>query len=542
MRFSVALVLLCCPLCPTRPCQADVFAQPLGSVQLFDPRMYRVGSDTLVIRATIKGPDTLFFLVTDHGSNWKMVRTTAPPELPTGDGFACLALAEHNIFLGGRQELTNKPDPSEMPVWFSRAGAWSTGNLNGGVLRGTTTRHIRSLAPGNTIGQIIHAAGWEHVQGSGQCARVWRSSDGGAHWDIVQMAGLGNPQDAVLLDTTPGYTAWGFTGAGFFRLGPGNAAALVPWPQGLVSLDSLSAPTDDELFILWQVSEGENALHALSYSSDRGATWQNLALFNYGHHKHWVEIIRSPHKLMDFADSNFGIIALRIPTTAGTGWNLLVTGDRGKTYTQESLGSYHVIDVDTVSPTEAYILATDHQTSRLYCLRWKPPAEPKPDLSGLPTIVDTSPTRLTETFADLPELAVEPGTLVIDPSTIGVPPDTPVLLWLGQGAYTRGGVDPTAGSAATAFEFQVVYRHPQDKPPKHVKLKLSGISQRWALQEDRKLGNGYKDGVVYNVTVPPNTLKAGTTYHYRFSATDGTRQAVGAPTQSDQDRTLTVAP
>lgn len=107
------------------------------------------------------------------------------------------------------------------------------------------------------------------------------------------------------------------------------------------------------------------------------------------------------------------------------------------------------------------------------------------------------------------------------------PKAVPELLWVGEGDYRNGGVSPIGGSATQAYSFQVLYRHPDGRYPERIVLFLSpgpGGAAGWhnlRLEEVRRLGESYADGVVYGVTLQPGYFGPGATISYFFQATDG---------------------
>jgi len=112
------------------------------------------------------------------------------------------------------------------------------------------------------------------------------------------------------------------------------------------------------------------------------------------------------------------------------------------------------------------------------------------------------------------------------------PAAVPELLWVGEGDYKSGGVSPIGGSATQAYSFQVLYRHPDGRYPESIFLFLSpgpGGEAGWhyyRLEEVRRLGEGYEDGVVYGVTLQPGYFEPGAKISYFFQATDGTHTLI----------------
>lgn len=108
-----------------------------------------------------------------------------------------------------------------------------------------------------------------------------------------------------------------------------------------------------------------------------------------------------------------------------------------------------------------------------------------------------------------------------------LPKAVPELLWVGEGDYANGGISPIGGSHLQPYTFEVLYRHPDGRYPEEMVLLTTTApldAAAWhlhGLEEVRRLGEGFADGVVYGVTLPPGFFPAGAGVKYYFRASDG---------------------
>ncbi|MCM8824207.1 MAG: hypothetical protein NC822_06000, partial [Candidatus Omnitrophica bacterium] len=115
----------------------------------------------------------------------------------------------------------------------------------------------------------------------------------------------------------------------------------------------------------------------------------------------------------------------------------------------------------------------------------------------------------------------------------------PWLSWTGEPNYVSDGLNPEIGTSSTNFTYRVKYTDPNNDPPSYIRVYIdkngdgdySDPGEVNNMNEVDPLDTDYTDGKLYTytTTIPygPNTDNCS----YYFSASDGTYQATGDPTQ-----------
>ena len=532
--------------------------------------------------------------------------------------------------------------------------------LNGPVTGRTTWMRFMALGappPGQSHPPRIWATGYEWQETDNKVKwRLWYSDDSGVTWSnrnepALAWSDMANLNDLAILDTSPGKIVWGKAGHYYlFHLDPNSLSSFVPSPRECWKMRTMSAPTDDVVYMFYERRmhiASTDAAYMLGRSNDRGRTWNQVSL-------HGLDT-----STMDFADADFGILAFNTmfahPSVPAQ-WKLWITSDGGKSGTLEPLGSkydgYDMWDIEVVSRQEAFLLMIKWVNSGWYsveCLRWRPTQSS----TGGPVMIETDRTGGTATVAvpiagsilgipkgpylrwwnqgkfvncgvyptsgvvtdkrgyqfrvvyscadNKPPTSVEMrhhesgnrwSMSPVDPNakdyragvlyecfvrtTAFLPDDTcryrfiasdgkekatgvptqsdpnmlfrtpplpvgsAVLSWCGVNGWKDGGVYPVSGPPDTVFDFRVLYTHPAGTPPKSIQLKIESFSKKWDLAEIKLPGRNCKNGALFGMSSPKNLFKPGT-YRYRFTANDGVENATGVATQWDPKYSVVVS-
>jgi len=114
----------------------------------------------------------------------------------------------------------------------------------------------------------------------------------------------------------------------------------------------------------------------------------------------------------------------------------------------------------------------------------------------------------------------------------------PVLEWTGEANYTGDGVNPDSGTSGSSFEFRIKYTDSGNTAPTSIQVWIdeddSGTyepGEKYDMTGVDPLDTTYTDGKLYTKTLSISTAGDGD-MNYRFYASNGTEDAVGAPTSN----------
>jgi predicted outer membrane repeat protein len=124
--------------------------------------------------------------------------------------------------------------------------------------------------------------------------------------------------------------------------------------------------------------------------------------------------------------------------------------------------------------------------------------------------------------------------------------NAPVLAWTGEPNYANDGVNPDSAAGESSFEFRINYTDADNDPPTSVQIWVDEDDDGTYESSERyemtavNVDTIYTDGKLYTKTITLSYAGDGT-LNYRFYASDGTYDAIGAPT-SDNIVSINYAP
>ena len=496
----------------------------------------------------------------------------------------------------------------------------------------------------------IWATGYECHKDDTYSWRLWCSDDHGQTWSFLNAPALAKVTYPTILDISPGRWIWGKAGDYYFHLDPNSLFSFVPVWRECANIRAMSAPTDDVVYMFYMRSMGPGATGAaymLSRSNDRGRTWNNVALHGMGTSN--MDFVDADFGILAFNTTEFSAPRvppqwkLWITSDGGKSGYMEALGSK---YDGYDMWDIEVVSRQEALLLVAQQVVSGHY--RVKCLRWRP--TPTQTSTGGPVMIQTDRTGATATATvpigtgattiagsilgipkgpylrwwnqgnfvncgvyptsgivtdkrgyqfrvvyscadNKPPTSVEMrhhesgnrwSMSPVDPkakdyragvlyecfvrTTAFLPDDTcryrfiasdgkekatgvptqsdpnmlfrtpplpvggAVLSWCGVNGWKDGGVYPVSGPPDTVFDFRVLYTHPAGTPPKSIQLKIESFSKKWDLAEIKLPGRNCKNGALFGMSSSKNLFKPGT-YRYRFTANDGVQNATGVATQ-----------
>ncbi len=513
---------------------ADLAAVKIYDGRLCAPVFHRLPSGLVMVAGSVADQPHFAYICTKD--NWKTFKgdycglgnDRKEWDEPIGAG----GWSAQETLQGGTMSVTVSTKDC-LGVWWrntNKSGFIQPAKLKRVYASSVYTRTIDQIVHGSHDGNVFWAAGEEWVGGEGHLPRLWVSTDRGETWDIVDLQQLQRESSFRIHDVSAQCDVWASSFRSLFRLDPGRQAHVFPMFAGATAVTALSAPDGRQVFAVYREDTGQKPKWVMMYSPDDGTTWQQLC-FGY------IE-----PKQIDFCDRSFGMMALDVPGAPGLGWMLWITRDGARTWEQESMQHYWVHDVDVVSPTEAYILATTIADRNTYVLRWSPSAVPPAQVGAYATafVSQVGPPQTSRVDTVAMQTVDRPGMVAINPGVTGRPAP-PELTWWGKGSFQTVGVKPTTGAPGSkGYQFRVIYRSADNTPAQYVNCEISGVAQVYPMQQTGLIGADYKDGAIYDVYVGSGAFRPGHNYLYRFTAHDRRNAAVGQPTLWDANRFFTT--
>ena len=136
------------------------------------------------------------------------------------------------------------------------------------------------------------------------------------------------------------------------------------------------------------------------------------------------------------------------------------------------------------------------------------------------------------------------GSPTVD-SQVVVINNVPALAWTGETNYTTGGVFPDSATSGNNFEFRISYSDIDNSVPVSIQVWVDEndngtyeAGEKYAMTATASGDTNYTDGKLYN-KVMALSYAGDSNLNYRFYASDGTDDAVGAPTS---DNVVSVVP
>lgn len=513
MRLLSVVCILAASVVLSTCTAGEIPAVDIGTGALTCIAMTRTADGQLVIAGRMGG--ILVYAVGNaDGSKWSVTKLAMPELLDqTGDVYAFAEYA-HVPMVAGTWRGGSAPHCYK-PLW-----AWR-GSQDGWVQETSTnwdnvwtSETFTCVMGGANQGQMKWAAHQRRLYDGTLENHLWQRDGNAVTWWSATPRTGDLPAAPVFHDASPDTAVWATTGNTLWRLCTEDPYRL-GLPPKCTEVLALRAPTNNDLFLLWRNSAlPSNTPYQLSHSRDGGRSWTHTA----------THALKT--KLMDFADTRFGVLAFKLkqPGTPGY-WGLWITDNAGVDWATYPLpAKFDVLAIDVPKRGEAFVLAQSYDDGRLYCLRYTTAL-----LLGADTAVMIPTTPGGPVTATMPTV---PGTVFL-PSSLG-----PMLSWWGQGSFTACGVKPQSGRVTDArgYRFRVVYTHPQNKAPRSISVEIQDISKLWAMTRDDRYGSDYQKGAAYDAWIKPSELPSGKQLKYRFSANDGKTDAGGIPTQWDNNR------
>jgi len=124
----------------------------------------------------------------------------------------------------------------------------------------------------------------------------------------------------------------------------------------------------------------------------------------------------------------------------------------------------------------------------------------------------------------------------------------PELSWTGETNYTTDGVNPDSAETGNSFEFRIDYADVDNTAPTSIQVWVDEddngtfeTDEKYDLNEVDAGDTDFTDGKLYNISMILNYMGDGILY-YRFYASDGVDDAVGAPVSNSIVTVTTNAP
>jgi hypothetical protein len=128
-----------------------------------------------------------------------------------------------------------------------------------------------------------------------------------------------------------------------------------------------------------------------------------------------------------------------------------------------------------------------------------------------------------------------------------IPLGSPALDWTGEANFTTDGVNPDSARTGSNFEFRIKYTDAENNPPSSIQVWIDqdndgsyASGEKYDMTGVDPGDTTYTDGKLYSRTLTlTNAGASNLNLNYRFYASDGTNDAVGAPTAN---QVVTVTP
>lgn len=298
-------------------------------------------------------PELVLGVSTDLGQTWKIQRM---PMLNEGRGWPIHCLAYAGLYWGYSGVGLNTLSVKEMPIYYSDDGATWGGSTVTATDPGASKRVVNGVQMGHVQARLMWAGGYEET-GGGLQGRLWRSTDSGMYWEPVPIPGE-TPRDVSVGGRAPDFTVYGWTRDKVLRLNPDRSVTVLPGFKDMWYCYGMCAPSNNRVVACWCGGWRQPLNYYLSYSDDRGATWD--------------------HRSTGLTGSPF-IAAVGDLLLASTqspdpllfdGWYMhLSKGSNGDIVWSEALSGQRVLGIALVPPGHAFALVVKSDPRYLYCVR-----------------------------------------------------------------------------------------------------------------------------------------------------------------------------
>jgi len=372
MRSIAGAVLLTVVIVSAASAAVDTFVvsdQGLTNVELsyLEPGRLFFKAEGLDVR---NRPELVFGVSEDLGENWRLWRMPLLTERPAWP-MHCLAHA--GLYWGYGGVSLGPANRKDMPVYYSDDEATWGGSTVTATASDVDKRVVNDVQMGHRQGCMMWAGGYESTK-DGLKGRLWRSTDSGVYWEPVSLPGV-TSRDLHVGGRAPDYTVYGWTHEDLLRLSPDGTVKVLPGFEFMWDVYGLCAPTNNRLVACWRGGWTEVKNYYLSYSDDRGATWDHRSTGLSG-----TPVIdaRDDLLLAGMQSAN--------PLVFDGSYLHLIIGQDGQIVWTEALSGSRILGVVLAPPGHAVALVMKSDPRYLYCVRRM--AETSPAANHPPTAPD----------------------------------------------------------------------------------------------------------------------------------------------------------